>query len=770
MDTRLTDENRAIVRRKLIVNGLVYLLIAIGLYILVYIGYSPMRKSVYLQAEDSLSNQTVVTANIMDEYLERINSICYVIMTNENFAHILRNGWLNNSNRNLDANRIVNLCRNTILTNDFIDEVLVCVYSEANVYISSTGRGYDGEWLNSFFKDERYVEFVESGVIDEFSQYSGGKIFANNEGKLFFAKTYPVTPVGDSDVRSIILIRMKVNPFFGTDSEGILIEDGTLIVKDGFSEGIITFEDNHRGLIMINGEWCAIPGEADNIHRVLSVKSGRIPITYKGILPLAGIKKEIVGIYKREVITYLILMVLLIILIIGHMWTIFSPIKRIIAQASGKKVKNIWFSRYFVAELQSIMMDNAEQRMANRNHHAQKDLEAKKRAYLVTLDNKNADNKAVAQLSEELNLNIQTDSFCFVGIRFVDLPSLFLKSNSNDNEELAINFCESFLIELLREKYKVLYFNVDNDLYFCVSFLDEEQISEYSDIKAMLLDTQRLFRERYAIDFQIGMSSYRTGVDGIRKTYHEVRDTIRYLKLIDARNIVEYSSLSLEKARRNYSSEEIYLLNFIKVGEYEKAKEIFEEIIERTFKERELLPGDYLYEIYSIMSRILAAVNDKYSDRAQAGDDLGFNYDELINFRNLEDLKVKTLHLFDYLANSESTAEEDADNIFVNDVYRIVEDNFSNTELNVTAIAELMGKNLDYVSRTFKRLTGEGLLDHIQKIRIDKAKELIEADSSLTIQQVAASVGYLSCESFARVFKNREGITPGRFKNLAASE
>jgi len=98
------------------------------------------------------------------------------------------------------------------------------------------------------------------------------------------------------------------------------------------------------------------------------------------------------------------------------------------------------------------------------------------------------------------------------------------------------------------------------------------------------------------------------------------------------------------------------------------------------------------------------------------------------------------------------------------EVRAIVEANYRNTELNVSLIADMLGRNLDYVSRSFARATGMGLLDYIHSVRIAQAKALIDGEPEMTIQAVAAAAGYTNCESFIRAFKRREGITPGRYK------
>ena len=50
-------------------------------------------------------------------------------------------------------------------------------------------------------------------------------------------------------------------------------------------------------------------------------------------------------------------------------------------------------------------------------------------------------------------------------------------------------------------------------------------------------------------------------------------------------------------------------------------------------------------------------------------------------------------------------------------------------------------------------------------VRINKAKELLKREE-LTIAQIGQAVGYSNANAFIRVFKNYEGITPGKYKSM----
>jgi YesN/AraC family two-component response regulator len=70
---------------------------------------------------------------------------------------------------------------------------------------------------------------------------------------------------------------------------------------------------------------------------------------------------------------------------------------------------------------------------------------------------------------------------------------------------------------------------------------------------------------------------------------------------------------------------------------------------------------------------------------------------------------------------------------------------------------------MSYLSRSYKKFRGINLLDYIHKIRIEKAKLII---NSTNLKDVAQQVGYYESKALIRVFKKYEGVTPGRFKKI----
>ncbi|MBQ8954254.1 MAG: response regulator [Clostridia bacterium] len=88
-----------------------------------------------------------------------------------------------------------------------------------------------------------------------------------------------------------------------------------------------------------------------------------------------------------------------------------------------------------------------------------------------------------------------------------------------------------------------------------------------------------------------------------------------------------------------------------------------------------------------------------------------------------------------------------------------------NLQKNITlqAIAEQFYINPTYFSELFKKRTGENYQAYLTRLRIDRAKKLLES-TSLTIQGVCEQVGYTNCDHFNRLFERETGLRPREYR------
>ena len=103
----------------------------------------------------------------------------------------------------------------------------------------------------------------------------------------------------------------------------------------------------------------------------------------------------------------------------------------------------------------------------------------------------------------------------------------------------------------------------------------------------------------------------------------------------------------------------------------------------------------------------------------------------------------------------------------VEKILNYFEDHYSE-KISLDQIAENMYLSPFYISKIFKSETGDAPIQHLIKIRLEKAKELLELGTAGSVQEVAALVGYDDAYHFSKLFKKRFGITPTQAKRPEA--
>ena len=83
--------------------------------------------------------------------------------------------------------------------------------------------------------------------------------------------------------------------------------------------------------------------------------------------------------------------------------------------------------------------------------------------------------------------------------------------------------------------------------------------------------------------------------------------------------------------------------------------------------------------------------------------------------------------------------------------------------------AARFGLSERHFQRLFQRHTGQTFLDFVQHQRIMTACELLRSTHH-KLEAIADMVGYRDIQSFSRVFKRIEGITPGRYRKTIVTK
>ncbi|MGD1815908.1 MAG: helix-turn-helix domain-containing protein [Pleomorphochaeta sp.] len=109
------------------------------------------------------------------------------------------------------------------------------------------------------------------------------------------------------------------------------------------------------------------------------------------------------------------------------------------------------------------------------------------------------------------------------------------------------------------------------------------------------------------------------------------------------------------------------------------------------------------------------------------------------------------------------TKTNDSQKTIVDKVNNIIDKSFKDDSLGLYSISDELNVSNTYLSTIYKETCGIGIVQQINKKRIEFAKQLL-LNTDKSVKEVALESGFSSDISFIRVFKKMEDSTPGKLR------
>ena len=106
---------------------------------------------------------------------------------------------------------------------------------------------------------------------------------------------------------------------------------------------------------------------------------------------------------------------------------------------------------------------------------------------------------------------------------------------------------------------------------------------------------------------------------------------------------------------------------------------------------------------------------------------------------------------------------------YIDSAVKLIHERYYDNTMSLESVSSELGLSPQYLSRLFASRQAEGFLTYLNRYRLDRAKELL-VHTKYSVSDIGLKTGFNSSQSFIRVFKRYEQMTPGQFRKKNEQE
>lgn len=630
-----------------------------------------------------------------------------------------------------------------------------------DIHLNETGVSYT-DWMDVINTNERGSKII---VLDG----------ENDSKTVLFLSTFP--EYGGTDVAASVVIGMDSHGLIASEQELESFKKGRLIILDD-SNNVITSSNGNADKFDINYEDL----NTGNNFLKTTVNGEKMMVFYKSsevvdwkyafVIEEKNALGELHHLNRIVFLCFILNGCLGIALIVYFIEKNYKPVKAVVGVLSGEEnAVNKEDEFQFIRKTIEDTLDKYE----DIKDTLERQYNPMKSSFLTDfLRGNKTEDIALEESLSYYDIHFNGDGFLVVLFDINDCSALFYEKEEHaqdDNLKKAVFIIQNIMTELFEKFYYTACVEIDNTVVNIINFDVEAadpaallRVKEH--IKDCIDAGGRFMREHFNLSFFASVSNFYFAVDQLPYAYHETLKVLEYKKVMGADEIIFYDDICnvSNNVLYYYPLEvEIKLINCIETGDFDKVREILKEVFERNFSDSLLsvqMTKCLMFDIVGTMVKTF----DKYSTKEDREFILKLNCTErLLNCGTIANMKSELMNILEAFCSYVSTKRKNSNMELIYKICEFVNEYYSDINLNVSFVAKEFDLHTNTVSRIFKQQMGVGLLDYINKIRIEKA-ELLLKTQDYTVEEVAIKTGFSNLRTFTRVFSKNTGVTPGKYK------
>ncbi|HEY8362294.1 MAG TPA: helix-turn-helix domain-containing protein [Tissierellaceae bacterium] len=348
-----------------------------------------------------------------------------------------------------------------------------------------------------------------------------------------------------------------------------------------------------------------------------------------------------------------------------------------------------------------------------------------------------------------------------------------IDSNSFYNNQISIAEIKETIHQIYIEKYncnRMIPYYIVKEKNKIVMLINAENELDFSMfVWEFVQEVKQYFNKSlHEIEFTVGIGGVYSSLEEVCMSLSDALTALKHKIVRGIGSIIHIEEVKSIPSNciLDYPIEiEKQIINFIKTGKMKETTYLLDQVIQRNIQDNktslEVVDGLFnmlagtairtIYEIRSSISEIFGGYRNIYK--------------ELLEKNTLEEKKRLILEIFQDIGCYIYKEKKSWNDKIITKVKEYIHNNYYKYDLSLSEVSEKVGLSPSYLSSIFKSISGYNFVDYVNMIRIEKSKDLLK-HSNLKIKEISQKVGFYSPNTYIKVFKKKEGITPGQFRKI----
>lgn len=390
-----------------------------------------------------------------------------------------------------------------------------------------------------------------------------------------------------------------------------------------------------------------------------------------------------------------------------------------------------------------------------------KNIPVLKERFLRKLIEEKYSRKDIYEQMDQLNINIKGQFYTVTLVNLED-ASQFSLIHPDSEDDLIYFTISNITNEIMEETHRGLVVQLSEYRLALLFAAEEEQ-----ELEELVLHTCDKINKalwdyvKIKVSFSVGVMV--NAPYAWKDSYQSAKEATEHKFLLEDQDYVYGKDMIGMKLKNghiqvNQWSDRFELL--IKLNKNMELKQTIDELFDE-IKNKCSIRKDIILYIQNIYLSILISFEEAEGDVAQYLEERS-RLKDLAESKYLSELKYDFNRLCTSLMNKISGHKDGEGRRLSILAMDYIEKSYSDSNMSLNMVCAHLGVSISYFSVNFKNFTGETFVEALTRIRIEKAKKLMDT-TDLRTYEIAEKVGYNDPHYFSMIFKKIAGMTPSDY-------